>query len=208
MKLTVTGSIFEHVMENLLGFEGLFYLLHDEPDLVAQVFARWGQKVYELYESVIGIEQVGALFHADDLGFKTSTLLSPKDLRRFVFPWLKKYAALAHAHGKMFWLHCCGNIYSNGVIEDLIEDVQIDALHSFQDVILPVTDFQARFGNRVAELGGVVMDNTGNGHVGSAHGAKWTADGRRGGAMAFDGRSSCIESSDAGFPMGDATGAC
>jgi uroporphyrinogen decarboxylase len=158
MKMTVQASLFEHVLENLLGYEALFYLLHDDPELVGEVFARWGQKVYDYYASVIGMEQVGAIFHGDDLGFKTSTLLAPKDLRRLVFPWLKKYAALAHARGKMFWLHCCGNLYSSGIIEDLIEDVRIDALHSFQDVILPVTDFKARYGSRVAALGGVDMD--------------------------------------------------
>ncbi|MBM3149230.1 MAG: uroporphyrinogen-III decarboxylase-like protein, partial [Chloroflexi bacterium] len=153
-----TASLFEHVLENLLGYEGLFFMLHDDRELVAQVFARWGQKVYDYYASVIGMEQVGAIFHADDLGFKTSTLLSPDDLRRLVFPWLKKYAALAHEHGKMFWYHCCGNVYRNGVIDALIEEVQIDAFHSFQDVILPVTDFQAQYGDRVATLGGVDMD--------------------------------------------------
>jgi len=158
MKMTVTTTLFEHVLENLLGYEGLFYTLYDDPDLVAQVFARWGQKVHEFYESVIGMEQVGAIFHADDMGFKTATLLSPDALRTFVFPWFKKYAALAHERGKMFWLHSCGNLYAQGVIEDLIEDVRIDALHSFQDVILPVADFKARYGDRVATLGGVDMD--------------------------------------------------
>jgi uroporphyrinogen decarboxylase len=49
-------------------------------------------------------------------------------------------------------------VYKTGVIEDLIEDVRIDALHSFQDVILPVADFEARYGDRVATLGGVDMD--------------------------------------------------
>lgn len=159
MKMTVMATLFEHVMENLLGYEGLFYMMYDNPELVAQVFARWGQKVYKYYESVIGMEEVGAIFHADDLGFKTSTLLSPDDLRRLVFPWLKKYAALAHDHGKMFWYHCCGNVYNTGVMEDLIVDVQVDAFHSFQNVILPVTDFQAQYGDRVAALGGVDMDN-------------------------------------------------
>jgi len=159
MKMTVTANLFEHVLENLLGYDGLFYMLHDDRELVAQVFARWGRKVYHYYESVIGMEEVGAIFHADDLGFKTSTLLSPDDLRRLVFPWLKKYATLAHEHDKIFWLHSCGNHYKPGIIEDLIEDVQIDALHSFQDVILPVADFKAQYGNRVAALGGVDMDN-------------------------------------------------
>jgi uroporphyrinogen decarboxylase len=158
MKITVTATLFEHVLESLLGYEGLFYMLYDEPELVAQVFARWGQKVHDYYESVIGLDKVGAIFHADDLGFKTSTLLSPEALRQHVFPWLKKYAALAHECGKMFWYHCCGNVYNSGVIEDLIEDVEIDAFHSFQDVILPAADFKARYGDRVATLGGVDMD--------------------------------------------------
>jgi len=158
MKMTVSASFFEHNMEILLGYEGLFYKLYDDPELVAQVFARWGQKVYDYYESVIGMEEVGAIFHADDLGFKTSTMLSPDTLRQLVLPWFKKYAALAHEHGKMYWYHCCGNVYTPGVIEDLIEDVQIDAFHSFQDVILPVAEFKARYGHRVATLGGVDVD--------------------------------------------------
>lgn len=158
MKMVVETNFFEHVLETLLGFEGLFYMLYDDPALVAQVFARWGQKVYDFYESVIGLEEVGAVFHADDMGFNTSTLVAPDTLREYVFPWLSKYAALAHEHGKMFWLHSCGNHYAGGTIEDLIEDVNIDAFHSFQDVILPVTEFKARYGERVATLGGVDVD--------------------------------------------------
>jgi len=158
MKIVVETTFFEHVLEVLLGYEGLFYMLYDEPELVAEVFARWGQKVYEYYETVVDMDGIGAIFHADDLAYKTSTLVSPQVLREHVFPWFKKYAALAHEHGKTYWYHCCGNIYDNGVIEDLIEDVQIDAFHSFQDVILPVGEFKRRYGDRVATLGGVDVD--------------------------------------------------
>lgn len=158
MKIAAINSIYEHVMEELLGYEGLFYLLYDEPELVAQVFDRWGQIIYDGYAEVIGMDEVGAIFHGDDLGFKTSTLLAPDDLRRLVFPWFKKIADLAHAHGKPCWLHSCGNLYAQGVIEDLIEYVGIDGLHSFQDVILPVGAFYARYGSRVAALGGVDVD--------------------------------------------------
>lgn len=44
------------------------------------------------------------------------------------------------------------------VIGDLIDDVGIDAWHSFQDVILPVTKAKEAYGDRVAVLGGVDMD--------------------------------------------------
>jgi len=132
--------------------------MYDEPDLVAEIISRWGQKVYDFYEAVVSMEEVGAIFHPDDLGFKTSTLISPDSLRQYVFPWHKKFVSLAHKHGKMFWLHSCGNLYKTGVIEDIIEDVQIDGFDSFQDVILPVEDFKARYGDRIATLGGADVD--------------------------------------------------
>jgi uroporphyrinogen decarboxylase len=158
MKIVVSTNFFEHVYHGLLGIESLSFLIYDGPELVARIFAQWGQKVYDFYEVVIGLEAVGAIFHPDDMGFTTSTLISPDVLRQYVLPWHKKYAALAHENGKMFWLHSCGNLFKSNVIEDLIEDVGIDAFHSFQDIILPVTDFKARYGHRVATLGGVDMD--------------------------------------------------
>lgn len=158
MKCTVGCTVFEHVLERLLGYEGLFYLLHDDEELVGEVFRRWGEKVYEAYAAVIRHEEVGALFHADDLGFKTSTLVSPEVLRHHVLPWFKKFAELAHGAGKPFFYHCCGNVYRNGVMDLLVEEVGIDGFHSFEDVILPVTEFKARYGDRVAALGGVDMD--------------------------------------------------
>jgi uroporphyrinogen decarboxylase len=40
-------------------------------------------------------------------------------------------------------------------MEDLIEDVKIDGKHSFENAIIPIQDFQARFGRRIAVLGGL-----------------------------------------------------
>jgi len=159
MKIVVSSACFEHVLENLLGYRGLFYLLYDDPDLVADVFTRWGQIVYDFYESVVEMEEVGAIFHADDLGYKTSLMLSPDYLRQHVFPWFKKYADLAHRHNKPYWYHCCGNVYAGGIIEDLIEDVGIDGFHSFEKAIIQPGQFKDRYGDRVAMMGCVDVDN-------------------------------------------------
>lgn len=157
MKITLQGSLYELVMEFLLGPEGLFYMLHDQPDLVEAVFNRMGGIVYDFYKEGVQCEAVGALFHTDDMGYKNGTMIRPDDLRRLHFPWLKKYAELAHSHDKMFWLHSCGNLRQ--VYGDLIDDVKIDAYHSFQDGIMPVAEFQKQYGGRVAALGGVDVDN-------------------------------------------------
>jgi len=156
MKIVVESSLYEQVLEKFLGYEGLFYLFYDQPDLVEAVINRWGEIIYEFYENIISLEITGAIFHADDLGYKTGTMVSPDILRKLVLPWFKKYASLAHQHRKMYWYHCCGNVLE--VMEDLVEEVKIDAFHSFQDVIIPVVEFKKRYGNRIAVLGGVDMD--------------------------------------------------
>ena len=90
------------------------------------------------------------------MGFKTATLIDPKFLRKYIFPWNKKMAQLAHDNDLLYFLHSCGNIES--LMEDLIEDVKIDAKHSFEDEIMPVTQFKGKYGKRIAILGGVDVD--------------------------------------------------
>jgi uroporphyrinogen decarboxylase len=90
------------------------------------------------------------------MGFRSSTLLPPAALRRLILPWHKKFAALAHDRGLPYFLHSCGNLAA--ILDDLIDDVGIDAKHSFENAILPVTEFQARYGTRIGALGGVDID--------------------------------------------------
>jgi uroporphyrinogen decarboxylase len=158
MKIYASTTFFEHVLEFLLGYEGLFYKTIDDPDLVTAVFDRWGEKVLEFYKQVISIEGVGAIWHADDLGFKTASLLSPEHLKRWVMPWFKKFAQVAHDHGKLFILHSCGNHYNSEVIDLLIDYVKVDVIHSYEDVILPVSDVVKKYNHRIASAGGVDID--------------------------------------------------
>jgi len=156
MKITFQGMLYELVSGFLLGPEGLYLMLHDQPDLVEAVFNRMGEIVYDFYQQAVQADFVGALFHTDDMGYKNGTMIRPDDLRRLLFPWLKKYSELAHSHGKMFWLHSCGNLRQ--VYDELITDVKIDAYHSYQDEIMPVGEFQKQYSGRVASLGGVDVD--------------------------------------------------
>ena len=87
------------------------------------------------------------------MGFRTATLITPAALRRYTLPWHKRFAAMTHATGLPYFLHSCGNL--SLIMEDLIDDVQIDGKHSYEDAIIPVDDFQARYGDRIAVLGGI-----------------------------------------------------
>ena len=90
------------------------------------------------------------------MGFRTATLISPDDLREYVLPGQKRFAEMTHARGVPYFLHSCGNL--DTIYEDLISEVGIDGKHSFEDAILPVQVFQARYGDRIAVLGGIDVD--------------------------------------------------
>jgi len=151
-----SAGIFEIGLNILFGAETLSYLLYDDPKLVKAVFDRAGQLIYDCYKRFLGMDKVVGFFQGDDLGFKTATLIAPKFLKEYILPWHKKLAQLAHDNGLFYILHSCGNL--EAVMEDFIEDVKIDAKHSFEDEIMPVADFKAKYGDRITVIGGVDVD--------------------------------------------------
>ncbi|NLG27543.1 MAG: uroporphyrinogen-III decarboxylase-like protein [Chloroflexi bacterium] len=152
-----SGGVLEWVMW-LMSYEHFAVALYDQPDLVAALFERVTTILTDTCNAVLdlGAERFSAYFIGDDMGHVTGTMISPRAMRQFVFPNQRKLADAAHAHGLPFLLHTCGNL--SEVMEDLITSVQIDAKHSFEDKIEPVESVHARYGNRIALLGGVDVD--------------------------------------------------
>jgi uroporphyrinogen decarboxylase len=140
----------------LMGYETLCFSLYDQRDLVAAI----SQRLIDLYrrfiKRLLGFDRVKLIWGSDDMGFRSGTLISPDDLREFVLPGHKLMAQMAHAAGRPYLLHSCGKIES--IMADLIEDVGIDAKHSFEDTIESVVSAKERYGDRIAVLGGIDMD--------------------------------------------------
>jgi uroporphyrinogen decarboxylase len=149
------GGLFEHLSQ-IMSLEGLCLAIHDDYGLVRAVAERVGELMIAFYRHLLDLDRLIAIFQGDDMGFRTATLISPADLREVVLPWHKRFAQMAHARGVPYFLHSCGNL--DTIYEDLIAEVGIDGKHSFEDAILPVQDFQARYGDRIAVLGGIDVD--------------------------------------------------
>jgi uroporphyrinogen decarboxylase len=149
------GGMLEH-LSAILSYEGLCYALHDDPALVAAVADRLGGIMLMFYRQLVELPNLIAVFPGDDMGFRSSTLLPPDALRRYVLPWHKKFAELAHGRGLPYFLHSCGNL--TAIADDLIDEVGVDAKHSFENAIMPVAAFQERHGQRIGALGGVDID--------------------------------------------------
>ncbi len=151
--LTCHGAgIFENVSQ-LMSYEGLSFALFDDPALVQAVTDKVGDLLFSFYQHLLDLDHVIAIFQGDDMGFRTGTLVSPADLRKYFLPWLTKLAALTHEKKRPFFLHSCGNLAT--IYDELIDQVKIDGKHSFEDLIMPADNFQQIYGGKIAVLGGV-----------------------------------------------------
>jgi uroporphyrinogen decarboxylase len=140
----------------LMGYETLCYALAEQRDLV-EALAR---RILELEEAharlLMQFDRVRLFWGSDDMGFKTGLMISPDDMRALVLSGHKRLAAIAHEAGRPYLLHACGK--RADILEDLIEDVKLDAIHSWEDTIERITDAKAAYGKRLSLLGGIDVD--------------------------------------------------
>lgn len=148
----LTAHILEFVTW-LMGYEGLSYALYDKPDLVDAMFEKIGKNQLEYTRIASQYSRAGVVWGSDDMGFKTGCMIPPKILIEKALPWHARCAEVAHENGKLYFLHSCGQL--NDIMEPLIESVKIDAKHSWEDVIIPVTEAKKKWGRRIAVLGGI-----------------------------------------------------
>ncbi|MBU0769567.1 MAG: hypothetical protein KJ687_10795 [Proteobacteria bacterium] len=144
------------VVRELFGFENFCIKLHEEPELINEVIRRVGDFHLVLTRALCDFNCVFAVYGADDFGYKTSIMMQPEIIKEKFLPYHKKMAQIVHEHNKLYFFHCCGKIDS--IMDTLIDDVRIDAKHSFEDTIEPVTKAKKKWGSRVTLLGGLDVD--------------------------------------------------
>ena len=156
MKLIPCGpcGVLENVIR-LVGYDNLCMMLYDDPQLVYDIFEKVGGGLVGHYRQCCKYKTVGAIMSNDDWGFNTQTMLSPADMRKYVFPWHKKIVETAHAAGLPIMLHSCG--YYGDIVGDLYA-LGYDARHSYEDNIEPVEKAYERFRGKIAVLGGIDLD--------------------------------------------------
>jgi len=149
-------GIFES-SRDLVGFEELCTMQYLDPELFADLFRKIGDLYLELWSELIRKYDDLFVFYrmGDDLGFKSSTLLEPDTIRKYILPQYKRIIDLVHRSGKKFLLHSCGNIFS--IMDDLIE-LGIDAKHSNEDQIAPFEKWIELYNDKIGLFGGIDVD--------------------------------------------------
>ena len=152
----VGNGIFECV-QDVVGYERLCLISFDDPELYKLLFETVGRinagiwnRFLDNYADIYVVCRFG-----DDLGYKSSTLLSKQDVLNFILPQYKKVIEIIHSYDKPFLFHSCGCIFE--IMDELI-NAGIDAKHSNEDAIAPFTTWTMQYGNRIGNFGGIDMD--------------------------------------------------
>ena len=77
-------------------------------------------------------------------------------MREFITPWHRRIVQAIHATRRPAILHSCGELKS--LWDDIIDDLEYDGKHSYEDTILPVEEAYEQYGTRVSILGGIDVD--------------------------------------------------
>jgi uroporphyrinogen decarboxylase len=151
------NGVFECV-QDIVGYQNLCVIKYDDEELYRVLFEKMGIAIETIWKDFLAefSDVYCVMRFGDDLGYKTSTLLSPEDIRTNIFPVYKIVIDAVHAKGKPFLLHCCGKIFS--VMDDLIA-LGIDAKHSNEDGIALFSQWVHTYGKRIALFGGIDTDN-------------------------------------------------
>ncbi|HDL18894.1 MAG TPA: nucleoside 2-deoxyribosyltransferase [Bacteroidetes bacterium] len=111
------GDIFTWVWE-IMGFETFSYALYENPELIRLMFDRVGGIVYNLFENMVNMDKMGALWYSDDLAFQNGLFTKPEVFRRHLFPWMKRIGDLCRQYNIPFIYHSDGNLWE--VMDDII----------------------------------------------------------------------------------------
>lgn len=154
--IAATGaSVFQHPTL-YRGFERLLVELAAEPAIAHFILDQVTNFYHDYFERIFA--EVGDLIDifrlADDIGGQENLLISPKMLRTYLEPRVRRLADLAHRHGIKVMFHTDGNV--RRVIPDLI-DWGVDILDPVQPEVpaMNPAELKQEFGARLIFSGGI-----------------------------------------------------
>ena len=157
--MCIIGGLTGHFCEEvtwLMGYETFCYALFEQPDLVLAIADRLREFYIAMTKRYLEYDRVKMVWASDDMGFKTGLLFDADNMRRLVLDSHKALAGLCHEAATPYLLHSCGNLAE--VIDDLVNDVQIDGKHSFEDTIEDIRAAKKTYGQEIALIGGIDVD--------------------------------------------------
>jgi len=143
------ADFFTDTYTYLFGFENFMYTLVDDRDLIEEVLERHTGFQVAIAERVMEYP-LTFFYPADDLAYKSGTLIQPEQMREIWIPRMQRIFAPALAKKVPILFHSDGNIQE--LIPDLIE-MGISALNPLEPYGMDIREIKKRYGRDLTLFG-------------------------------------------------------
>jgi len=145
------GGIFTRVWR-IMGYENFSLAFADQPDLLETIFRRIGETQLTVFERIVEMDKIGAMWYGDDMAFTEGLMVSPRVLRKHVFPYLKEMGKICRRKDLPFILHSDGDLWS---LMDDFEDIGFNAIHPVEPKAMDLTELKEKLGHQFCFLGAI-----------------------------------------------------
>ena len=147
-------AIFEPAWQ-VFGFTNFSRLLTNSAK-IKTVFDNNGKFAVELLKKFIDWGEDTLFYIFGDYGYKAGLLMSPKNYREYVFPWINRICKISHKAGIRVILHSCGDIFP--IFEDLV-NTGIDGIHPIEPTTANpdynIFKLHEKYGDKITFIGNV-----------------------------------------------------
>jgi len=151
--ILVDGGCYYWTLRSLAGVEQASYLFYDAPDLVEELFERINIICMEAIRRTASLTKIDVIGFAEDIGFKTGTLISPAMFKKFILPRYRRVMDIAHSFGVDLALYD-----SDGDIRHIISDCLSCGINIFQPCEVAANmdplQLKGQFGKSLRLMGG------------------------------------------------------
>jgi uroporphyrinogen decarboxylase len=145
------GDLWERAVF-MRGMENLLLDLYEAPLFVHGLMRGIADYILETMRLLLERFPFDCIAVSDDYGAQRSPLMSPRDWRVFIKPYLGEIYSAARHNGKVVFHHSCGNIFP--IIGDMI-DLGLQILHPIQPEAMDSAQLKREFGRSLTFCGGI-----------------------------------------------------
>jgi uroporphyrinogen decarboxylase len=151
--LCFSGAVFSSVLL-MLGFESAFIEMATETEFFQAITRKVIELQYDVVERLVRQDLVGGIWVNDDLGHRTGTLVNPKLLRKYFFPYYRELRLLTKTKNLPLLLHSDGRIVE--VLPDLVE-IGFNAVHPIDPNCMSMQETRDIVGSDVCLIGNLSL---------------------------------------------------
>lgn len=139
-----------------MGFENFCMSVYTQPHLIEEMMELYSNWQAKVIKNLCGLD-IDFLWTTDDIAYKTSTYISPDDIRKFLMPHYRK---VAKSFTKPWIYHSDGMLYD--IMEDLLS-LGMNGIHPVEPEAMDIKILKEKYGKQITFCGNIDVDKLSTG---------------------------------------------